>query len=514
MSHIDVYKFNEVYYQLDIEDGPSHELKDYLSFKMPNFWFYPKYKMGIWDGTISMFDMKTRMLPEGLFKKFIEFCNAFHHTYNLHFNTKDLYNNITIDEIYDYSEELMKNTVFDIYDYQAEATLKAINKKTGIVVSPTASGKSLIIYHLIRYLMDNFNKSKILLIVPSISLVEQMYNDFQSYGWDNCDANVKKLYSGKTYSHSVNKKGDQIPIVLVSTWQSLFRRPDEFFEPFDALLIDEVHGAGSTNKSGSNSVRNVSKKCVNAEYRVGFTGTLPVEVSDKFNIYSFLGPVIFTQDTKELMDRGVLSQMAVANILLQYPEEIIEANKHSSYIGEVQRIEQYADRDKVFSFIINNMGDGENALFLCRHIEHLKRIESYIKKKHGDKYKVYIIYKDVSAEKRECIRQSVDKEENVIIIATFATMSTGVSIKRLHHVVAASSYKSKIKVLQSIGRGLRLHESKDQLIWWDIADDLTWIGERGAHNKNHLYKHFETRLQFYKQQGFEIVNRKLDLKYK
>jgi superfamily II DNA or RNA helicase len=425
MSNIKVHKLNEVYFQLDIEDGPSYDLKKYFSFKVPNYWFSPKYKMGYWDGTISLFDVKNKLLPSGLFKKFTEFCKTYLHTYELCYSVKEMYNELNIDDIYDFSEELMKDTDLDIYDYQAEAVLQCLNRKRGIIESATASGKSNMIYHVIRYLLNIDDSFKILLVVPSVSLVDQMYSDFQSYKWETCNIMCKKLYNNCLYSEKELKSINKTHKVLISTWQSIFKKDEKFFEQFDAIIVDECHGAKST------SIQSVSKKCINAQFRLGFTGTLPVEVSDKYNIYSFLGTPIFLQQATELIERGLLSQLTIGNVIVKYPSEFIEEISKlsgSKYLKEVEMVENYYPRNKVFNFVIDNIEPTDNILFLCRHINHLKQIESFIRVNYSDTHQIYIVYGKIDPEERERVRKLTEDCSGVI------------NYKHIHYIWARHQY--------------------------------------------------------------------------
>lgn len=494
-------KQDEVYFSVDCELEIAYELKDFFSCYAPNFKFHPRFRAKIWDGKISFFNYKTRLLPIGLLEKYIEFYTKNKYKNEYDFDVNEFFDNKIVDGqtinvflMNLFSGVKLRGEQLYPRDYQIEAIKNSLYKKRGIVESPTGSGKSLIIYTIIRYILENTDK-KVLLVVPNVSLVEQMYSDFIEYGWKDIKDYVDILYSGKMYT---NKR------VLVSTWQSIFRKGYDFFDQFEALLIDEVHQVGS-----SKSIQDVSKKCKKADYRLGFTGTLPDEDYDLYNIFGYLGPQIFELKTGDLIDKGVLSKIVIANIIYRYPETVIKENKNRPYAEEIRFIESYKGRYGVLKYIFKNVNEGENTLILCRHIDHLKTIENYLLKTLDDKYKVFVIYGNISAEEREHIRMMMEREDNMVLIGTYATMSTGVNIRRLHNIVFFSSYKRKIKILQSIGRGLRVHEDKDKLILWDVVDDLTWKKRTGRKAKNYVYKHFEERLKYYKNQGFQYYNLKL-----
>jgi superfamily II DNA or RNA helicase len=430
----------------------------------------------------------------------MEFADKYNYDCQFNFDVGEMFNEFDEEDIDDVYEKLFGDTDFEPRDYQHEAITRAFTRKRGVIVSPTGSGKSLIIYTLIRLILlaqsNRTESDSILLIVPNVSLVEQMFSDFREYGWTDIDKYVGILYAGK----DINLEKP----VLISTWQSVHKRKPSFFWMFGALMIDECHGAKS------HSINQIARKCINAEYRIGFTGTLPTVEADQYNIFGYLGPKIFDIGTKTLMNKGVLSQITIGNILLKYPPKVVEEIEGASYPHEIRFLIDHAPRNRVFDFIIDSFEDGENALILCQRIKHLKKIETYVRERFPN-YDVFTIFKDTKAKDREAIRKSMEHRGNTIIIGTYATMSTGINIKNLHHVIFASSYKSKIKVLQSIGRGLRKHESKDHLILWDIIDDLSWIGPRGGLHKNYVYKHFDQRLEYYDDQGFEYFNKILDL---
>ena len=494
---IKIKKVNEVYFQLEFDDfGTALELKEYFSFYAANYKFHPKFKAKIWNGKITMYDRANSLLPIGLLTKLLKFCKRFGYKHEFVFDTSELINDVSLETVKEHCYEVTKELKFDPYDYQVEAVHRAINNKRGIVLSPTGSGKSLIIYCLIRWILKE--QTQIILVVPNISLVEQMYSDMKyDYKWEEIEHYVSKL-------HSETKPDFSLP-VLITTWQSVQRKTHDFFEPYGALLVDEAHGEKSSVMQG------ISKKCTNCSYRIGLTGTLPTEDSDVFNIYGYLGGVIFKRMSKDLIDMGVLSNIQIMNLFLRYPADVVKKNKYRSYVEEVETIYNYHNRNTAFDFVFDHIKKGQNSLVLCHKIDHLKNIAKYLEDTLDDDYQICVIYGSVNAKDREEIRKMMDTEENIVLIGTYATCSTGLNIKRIHNVIFASSYKSKIKILQSIGRGLRLHESKDKMILWDLIDSLCWETRNGTTGKNHVYKHFEERSKFYEEQGFKTYKKILNI---
>jgi superfamily II DNA or RNA helicase len=238
---------------------------------------------------------------------------------------------------------------------------------------------------------------------------------------------------------------------------------------------------------------------------------MPKELSDKYNIQGMLGPVIFNLKSKELIDSGKLAQIKVVNTFLNYPEDIKKLGRSRNYHEEIKLIETTPERNYIFKYIFDNISDGENSIILVDRLEHLDSITEYIEKEIDDKYSLYVINGSVKPEDRERIRKTIDSEKNVILVATYGTVSTGINIKRIHNVVLASSSKSEIRILQSIGRGLRTHDDKSGVIIWDIIDDFSYETRNGNKKKNHTYGHWEERYKYYNEQEFPVYKKTVNL---
>jgi superfamily II DNA or RNA helicase len=479
---------DETSFLVECDIGTHLEIKEHVSCYAANYKFHPRFKARIWNGKISFYDIRGHLYPIGLLPQIYECAKKFNYQVKLNFSVDKLSNIVPDVEIDEFAEKIFKED-FVLRDYQFNAIKASLENKRGVCLSATASGKSAMIYTIFRYLTERLGKKKTMLIVPNTSLVEQMFSDFIDYGWLDINKHVTKLYAGR--------KPDFSKPILITTWQSIYKQPESFFKDFDAVLIDECQSAKSM------SISSVMKKCKKADYRLGFTGTLPTEKADEMNIKSSLGPVIFELKSKELIDKGVLSMIYIANILLRYPEEVVAVQKGRSYPEEVRFIETYTNRNKAFDFVFSHIKDKQNTLILCNHLEHLSQMETYLKTNLDKKYIIYIISGEIKTQEREDIRRLMEKGENLILLASYGTMSAGVNIKRIHNVIFASSSKSKIRVLQSIGRGLRKHESKDCVVLWDLIDDLTYEKRTGSLSKNYMYQHWEERIKFYDDQGFK-----------
>lgn len=495
MSDLIIEKVNSSCVHLVCEDGLSHRFYNVFSAYAPGYRFNPRFKLHVWDGKVRCYNPITQILPIGLLNNLLIWCDQHKIEYSMQGFDKPLRDNIDKAEL----EKQMNSYItagFQARDYQVNAVHAALTNRRGVLLSCTGSGKSLMIYTFLRYLLDNKDVHRAILIVPSVSLVEQMFSDFRDYGWDDLEDHVEMLYSGKKPTFKKE--------ILISTWQSLEKEDPEFFEVYDACVVDECHQAKC------NVVTRLLKLMHNAEYKIGTSGTLPTEISEQLQINSVIGNVLFELKSCELIARGYLTKLNIAAIFLKYPLSFIEENKERTYQEEVKMVEEYPNRNKVLNFIIDHTSPMNNMLILVNHRNHLKDVEDYLHKNYPEK-KVSIITGDVKAKVREEIRVGIEDEDGTILLATYQTMSTGVNIPKLHAIMLFSNSKSRIKVLQSIGRGLRKHNSKNKVIIYDIVDDLSYKKRTGRIAKNYCMQHFDERSSYYIEQEFPVITTKLDI---
>lgn len=490
---IRITKTDEVYFKAHIDQTQYREISPKLSFFANNYKHSPKYKMSIWSGKISFIDREGNF-PIGLLPNLILICDKLGYDVSLDFDKKSFGDSISEETLQSFFEIVFpqEKNIFP-RDYQQEAVLRAIKAGRGILNLATSSGKSLIIYCLVRYLIAK--KKKILIIVPNISLVEQLFSDFKNdYGWDNAFQNVCLNYSGKEIDLTKN--------VLLTTWQSIYKFPREFFEKYDALIVDEAHSMQGK------SLSEIGKKCFNCSFRIGLTGSLPQNEADLHTVLGYLGQVIHKIKSHELIEKGVISNIKINNLILKYPDSM--RHGRSNYQREVDDINAYKDRYKAIDYIIERCKPEENVLILITKIDYLREVKMYIESKFKQR-KVYEIYGATDGEAREEIRKKLEQESGAVLVASYGTFSTGANVKKLHHVVLFSSYKSQIKILQSIGRGLRKHESKEYMNLWDVVDQLSYNDGRKKF-KNWTYLHWEqNRLKYYDEQQFEYENYYLEI---
>ena len=507
---VSIHKLNETYLQITSDDGRiSSKLYEYFKVPIEGAEFSPRFKMGIWDGKVSAFNKVNGTLPIGLWKSLLEYLKENDIKFSFYnFNAKDLFTNpVFPDELVKLYIQKHLNLPFDMYFYQEEAAIKALQYQKATLLLATGAGKSCIIYLLMRILYQMKEADKVMLIVPSVGLVEQMKsNMIDDYGWKNFNNmayTLNKDTPQKEKDAIFNVNGMD-KAFLITTWQSVQRKGPEFFDQFNAIIIDEVHGVTESGKV----LANIAKLSYGAKYKIGLTGTLGENEADKQAVLGFIGPIVYQVKSKLLMDMGILSPIEIKNVICRYPAKIQNLVKGASYDKEVTIIEEHEPRNVIISDIIRSTSNTQdNVLLLVKHHEHLKLVKDHLDYHFGKTHVIEIIHGKISAKKREEIRVTMNKSRNYILLATFASAGTGMNIPNIDHVIFAASYKSKIKVLQSIGRGLRKSAGKDKMTLWDIVDDFSTIQGTGRRvKKNNVYKHFEKRLEYYVDQEFEYEN--------
>jgi superfamily II DNA or RNA helicase len=491
MNDLIIEKKNESFLILSGEQSTLQEIQDAFAFYAEGYKFHPKVKAKLWDGIIRIFRFTSKNKGEiycGLLPEIINFCKSRNYTYTILDNVFNK-EKVDVEEIKSFIKNLnlsSKKELIDPRDYQIKGFVDAINNKRILLLSPTSSGKSLIIYLICKYLIESGKRG--LILVPNISLVHQLYSDFEDYSalidW-KMSKNSQKIYQGQS-------KVITSPITL-STWQSIYDiKDEEFFEQFDFVLNDEVHTAKATSLTG------ILEKCTNAEYRIGLTGTLDnLKVNEK-TLIGLFGPITKVITTKELMDRKQVSELKIKCLILKYDKEISKAIKKFKYQEEIKFLVSNNKRNIFIKNLALSME--KNTIILFNYVEtHGKVIYELLKNSKLAKGRnIYFIHGGVEGEEREKIRNIMEHESNAIIVASSGTMSTGVSIKNLHNIIFAISGKSRIRNLQSIGRVLRLHESKDAATLYDIVDDLS-VGK----HQNFTLGHFLERVKTYNQEHFE-----------
>ena len=480
-ANLVISKCNEVFLKIDAEPHIQYELRDHFTFEVEGAKFMPQYRNKHWNGEIHLFDLRKKQIYIGLLDRIISFCKR--HDYSYKFVNNEYYGTpfevnegISYQGVKDYMKSICCHSP---RTYQIQGVYDALRHNRKLLISPTASGKSLMIYSLVRYYTDKHEK--ILLVVPTTSLVEQMYKDFQDYGWDS-ESYCHRIYSGK-------EKTNEFP-VTITTWQSVHKLDRKFFVDYDVIIGDEAH------LFKSKSLVSIMTKLEHAKYRYGFTGTLDGTQTHKWVLEGLFGPSYKVTRTDELIKEGHLSQLDIQCLVLKHPSQ-----KFETYQDEIEYLITHEQRNK---FITNLSLDLKgNTLVLFSRVEAHGAVlyEKINTNKQSDR-KVFFIHGGVDTEERELVREITENEKNAIIVASYGTFSTGINIKRLHNVIFASPSKSRIRNLQSIGRVLRKGANKVKATLYDIADDCTYNERR-----NYTLNHFIERIKIYNEENFnyEII---------
>lgn len=480
-SDITLIKVNEAWMRVDGNAGIIRELSDYLTFEVPGAKFSPKYKARVWDGKIRLLDTRKMQVYSGLTQNIKEFAEQNGFSISM---DPDLIETeeFSLAEAKEFSRSL--GSPMDPYDHQLRAFALAVRNSRCLLISPTASGKSFIVY-----LITRFYEKRTLILVPTISLVHQLRSDFAEYGFD-VDSKVHIVFGGQD---KLSKKP-----ITISTWQSVHELPKEYFDNFEVIIGDEAH------LFKAQSLTKIMTKLTDAKYRFGLTGTLDGSQVNELVLNGLFGPTHKIISTKELIEEGKLAQLKVKVLVLSHPVE--ERNKLAGkeYSDEVDHIVSFQPRNRFIRNLAVSLKG--NTLILYAYVEkHGNVLHEMIKEAAKDR-KVFYVHGGVDGEEREAIRGIVEKETDAIIVASYGTFSTGINIKNLHNVVFASPTKSRIRTMQSIGRGLRISQTKDSMTLFDIADDLS-----RNNKKNYTLNHLIERVKMYSAEGFayELHNIKL-----
>ena len=368
-------------------------------------------------------------------------------------------------------------------DYQYDAFIHAVRKRRGLILSPTGSGKSLIIY-----LLACFYQSKTLIIVPTTSLVHQMASDFEDYGLPK--KLIHKIMSGE-------EKASDAPFVI-STWQSIYKMPKPWFKQYQVVIGDEAH------LFKAKSLTAIMTKLDQCKYRFGFTGTLDGTQTNRMVLEGLFGAVRKFVTTAELMERKQLADLTIKSLHLKYDDETRKLVRGADYHNEMDFLVRNEARNKFIKNLALSLKG--NTLLLFQYVDKHGKVLFDMLSKEADTRKIFFISGNVEGEEREKIRQIIETEQDAIVVASYGTSSTGINIRNLSNVIFASPSKSLIRVLQSIGRGLRTSDNKTSATLFDIGDDMAWKSKQ-----NYTLLHFNERIKIYQNEKFKYKIYNIDI---
>lgn len=484
MYDIKLVKIDETKFEVWTSEEISRELVLHFSARPSGYKFMPSYKNGMWDGWIRFYS--NNKIPIGLLEEMRRFAEDKNYSLFVDFDDE-----LGLDKK-DFKKFLGCLNLpeeYELRDYQIDAAYDCINKTKMCVKANTGAGKSLLMYYVVRFLA--LEDKKILLVVPSTSLVEQMYKDWKGYGWKSIDDYVQKIYSGmyKNYDKQV----------IIITWQSMIK-DIKVLKKIDVLMIDESH------LSKSKSIQTIGKNCKNAKWRLGFSGTYPeYKTVDWFSIVGTLGDIKQYTTFESLRKDGNVSDLKIENLFFDWPLSFRRRNyieNRKNYQGENSFIESIPKRISFISKLANNLKG--NTIILFTRIDYGKRILEYIEE--NFEKKCYFITGDIKTDRRELIRSRMEDKNGIILLASYGVFSQGINIRNIHNIIMSSNYKSMIKVVQSIGRGIRVSENKDQCNIYNLIDDLCYddntIEEKYV---NYSVRHHKERLKIYDKEGFDNI---------
>ena len=515
-----------------------HQMELWLSRHVKGYRFMPAFKMGIWNGKQSYF--KNGRVALGLWKECVNATREIGAKFTLE-NKEDfpLNRDVTLDSVREFCEEFFKNhkvknkkgewIEFMPYDHQIETAFKILKNRYCMAEVATSGGKSLIISIVIFYTLKNMDPdAKFLLIVPSITLVTQFYDNILEYNFgansleqqrgekldailnDNtnatpCNVRVEEIMSDKPRKYSGVKDAN----IYIGTYQSLEKWPKEFFEQFHTVACDEAHGA-----KAKTTLKILKKTFGHAHSRFGVSGTFPPDDScEILTIQSVLGPKITEVSAKELKDKGIITPMKIKAIILNHNDTEFESTmdhiKRGGMGKEVLNFEKdYIQKSEKRKDIIKKIIDkcDNNVLLLFHSIEHGQALFNSLSEKCTDK-EFFYIDGSVKNKEREHIKKEMDKTDGKIrvLVASFGTLSTGVSIRNLHYLILADSFKSEQIVIQSIGRLLRLIGNKKRALIFDLVDVFS------DKKQNILFRHWLERKKFYLKREYPFDEKVIHL---
>lgn len=499
MIDIEVRPYNETHMLVVCDDGIAKELANHFTFTVQGYQFMPAYKYGSWDGKIRLFNPLNHRLYVGLLTQLKTFACDNKYTFA---QARDFdHVSFSIEECREFIKSLGP-LKFDPRDYQIEAVIKAIRERRGLYLSPTASGKSFIIY-----LLSHYYQGKSLIICPRINLVTQMYKDFIDYDLSGKVENELQMIKGGL-SKDVEKR------FTITTYQSITKLPSKWFDQFELIIGDEAHGFKA------DSLKNIMEKATKTKYKVGFTGTLDDSMTNEMVLRGLFGDISVITTTKELMDRGDVSPLRIHCLVLSYPDDIREkvyklkkpkkvngrvVPSQFDYQDEVKFILAYKARNNFIKNLALSL-KGNTLVLFTRVAEHGLPLHAAIQAKAGNQ-PIHLVHGKVEDDDREEIRQIVMTQDQSIILASTGVFSEGVNIPNIDNIIFANPSKARIKIMQSIGRGLRLSDGKTHCALYDIADDLSW-----KKWTNYAMDHYSQRVDMYIQEQFEYKQYRVSLK--
>jgi superfamily II DNA or RNA helicase len=370
-------------------------------------------------------------------------------------------------------------------DYQKKAIHASITQGRGMIILPTASGKTLVMAGLIKNITRLLNKEnlKTMVIVPSIQLVEQTCGDFLEYGLEN----ITK-WSG-------NNKPDFSKNIIVAGTQILLSKSSDLsiLNDIDLFLCDEAHGIRRGN--------NINKifSLLKTPHLFGFTGTMPPSLIDQWNIVGKFGPINYEEKTIDLKNQTYISNFHVIILKIKHSNIPVFNDFSNPTLPYQEELDFLINSDYRNGIIVNlALKMPNNTIIMADRIQHGLLLEAKLKELNKDNRRIFFIRGSTEMEERETIRSVMNDNNDIIVIAISKIFSTGINIPNLHNVIFGSAGKAKIKIMQSIGRALRLHPTKKTANIFDVAD-----------NTKYGKMHLKERKKLYEQEKYKVTEKEI-----
>lgn len=392
-------------------------------------------------------------------------------------------------------------------DHQVELIYQAMLHRRGSFKACTASGKSLAVYVMARYMTEVEHK-KIAVVVPNSGLVVQLMQNFHDdYSWDEAQDNCTLIYGDSKDKLTAAQKrklaelklGEEVMLkpIVITTWQSLQKKEPSFFKRFDAVIVDECQGCRGP------VLRQILDYCTSAEnFKIGVSGTIPDDGLDAGYIESSLGKKYEIVSLWQLAEKGIITPARVVALFVPYPLDCRTTICYSKFDEEYSIVTGNRSRFDILDMLINNkkITTEQNTVILFRNIDPLERVAAYLQEKHPE-FKYSIIKGEVKANERDRIRLAMDASYGNILLGTYGCLQAGMNVKKLNNLVFGDPGKSMYMIMQSIGRIVRKCEGKEIATCYDIVDDASYMVHGrtlGDHiNENCMVRHFRERMKYY-----------------
>ena len=469
-----------------------------LTKKIHNWYFHPLVKKKIWDGSINFIDKRGPFwkIPIGLWSEVLEIGKEYGYEFHIEGIENLFLTDLKLEDFKSWVDEFFKDSEIEPREYQIEAAWKIVKFRYSVSEIATSSGKTLISFMIFAFLKSQGYIRKFLMIVPSTNLVIQGTEDFEDYGIDKIGSKIQQIGGGSKMREGCD--------VVIGTFQSLVKKDEEYFEEFDAIFVDEAHHTNSI------SIKKIMSKCGQSGWRFGLTGTLTKRGSaDHLTIQQYLGPVLVEISPDFLFRNNYATPVAIKIVILdwlssEYKDKLAELKSSSEkmegndlYNLERKLVISNKARLNYIVDFINKTSKNSLVLFQSVKDEYGRNIWNGIRETNSTKEAFYVDG-DTNEQLREEYKSRMETGENKVLIATYGTFSTGISINNLHNIFLVESYKSEVLIKQSLGRGMRKMEGKEKVNIIDFVDDFSTVGY-----KNYLMKHSEARIAIYKNENFD-----------